>query len=288
MGGQRTKKGTRKGARQYKKSNTPSAFIDKTKEETEHDWTMSWEDFKKTHSINQMRKALKKSLNDDRAITMSESELRHNFEIVSEQKRNGKNPLNESECKQMAYITHCCEKGDAQKIELGDAFLQAHCGNNESVRMGNTTDIGLGVFATEDIPKGTTVTIYPASFFAEKKNGHDYWSAPDDFPDDQRIGFIRGEGRKYCMKSSTHEFIGHPQRLDKWFLLGHMINDRGYDGTDVYKPYDNNNCYYWGNEVVTFRDIQEGEELGITYGGQYWFEPLREGSPQTNHDIYGI
>ena len=49
------------------------------------------------------------------------------------------------------------------------------------------------------------------------------------------------------------------------------MNDNGYEIDKEYKV-SNNNVIVQGLDVVSLRDIEEGEELYYGYGKGYWFD----------------
>ena len=157
---------------------------------------------------------------------------------------------------------------------------------------------GNGVFATDDITKGTIITFYPAhAVFINGELGSD---------DNEFLKIIKknkyDQSYGVCGNSYGYDFlniIGNPKKYENKLLLGHMINDCvGNIFKDI--PFneikDNEikfkNCtvsyFLHGIKkmncrleyhpkypiiyILTSRDIKQNEELLTLYGPSYWFD----------------
>jgi hypothetical protein len=279
MGGQRTKKGTRKGARQHQNTNTPTAFI---AEKTEFD------EFLEKHGVKQIRSVMTDVTGSDHSRA-TESELRHHFDLASmaeDNQLNGRKLLNEKECYLDALATHKCLLDDEGNTPLQMRIWKG--AQEQLVELRDTGDAGMGVFATTDLPKGEVVTIYPAHLFCKNNgDGTENWSVDTRMEWDKEAldEFVHGEGRIYTMKNRQWKYIGLPDKTDKWWLIGHMVNDRGYNGTEDYEPYSRANCFFYGNAIMTTQDIKQGEELSVSYGSAYWFAGWNTKKGKSHHEL---
>ena len=64
--------------------------------------------------------------------------------------------------------------------------------------------------------------------------------------------------------------MGDTTFINNKVLCGHMANDRGFNPYKEYKESLNNSYFYLG-DVWSARDIEEGEEIYVSYGKQYWY-----------------
>ncbi|MEY3348411.1 MAG: SET domain-containing protein [Bacteroidota bacterium] len=111
---------------------------------------------------------------------------------------------------------------------------------------------GRGVFATDDIPAGTTIEISP-------------------------VIVMESVDRSYLDQTKLHDYIFEWNPASKQCCMG-----LGY--ISIYNHAYHSNCEYEMDfendlmEITTVRDIQKGEELFINYNGSFddakpvWFE----------------
>lgn len=144
---------------------------------------------------------------------------------------------------------------------------------------------GEGVFATEDISKGEFITVYPVHFIILKEEKGKqiahceklYDLKTDMTPLDRCKDFVMGLTEDFSI-------MGDPQQKNDLRLVGHKINDNGYDGTENYLGNEKANCVYYLLDIVACKDIEKGEELSIRYGCEYWYEPVSNDGG-TRHSI---
>tara|TARA_R110002110_G_scaffold58864_1_gene167244 strand:+ start:282 stop:1151 length:870 start_codon:yes stop_codon:yes gene_type:complete len=285
MGGQRTKKGTRKSGAHQKKSNTPCAFIDpKKKNLTRQQERWADADLETTH-LPSVIKQMEKVTNAPYKYysTMSEDEIRYNWDVMKKQHISGTEICGEEECRQMSQYIQDMNVQNNHKALKG--YLTMSTPEDQLVELKDTGDIGMGVFAYRDLLEGEVVTLYPSHYHAETRNGMDHWICPPHVSHEDAAIFLEREGRKYIMSSRYFKYVGDPQEVDKWWLLGHMINDRGYDGTLDYKPMIPSNCAYWGSQVRVTKFIKKGDELSVPYSSPYWFVPSDYLDGKTWHEL---
>jgi SET domain-containing protein len=132
---------------------------------------------------------------------------------------------------------------------------------------------GNGVFATEDIPAYTVVTMYPADFVYKPLPDGTADASGEDFQDYHLYGVEHN--------NSDLVLCGNPAIKNPMFL-GHLINDSSFiDGIDAKQlikytlsAIHNTNCAFDSlNHVMTIRttkDIKKGKELFVCYGLDYW------------------
>ena len=206
------------------------------------------------------------------------------------------------------YINHHMQLSDYDKLNLSisdSVILQSIRNVMLYIKQGNFSKLrencykccieiressvqGLGVFALEDIPKGKIVTYYHPAYLRTTN--------PENVNEGNFVDAV--DGRNYSFNDArdiverlldyqiqnNHTYVyGDPGFKDEWSMLGHMINDLSYDGTDDYK-WDKGNVYIHRNlTVTTLRPIKAGEELSYNYGLQFWFSPGAK-YPQGRHN----
>jgi len=169
------------------------------------------------------------------------------------------------------------------------------------------TDIGLGIFATKEIPADTFVTFYPIhlsyKLFKDgsmaKAYDHSMYSK-DPFDDFKYFDSINTQYRILVGDFGEYEQydIGDPQFIDstkKLHLVGNLVNDAYPNILEITEPTEDEdkiihdwiqyeirtnsraNCSYvqlgrlWA--IKTIKQIQPEEELCCKYGYQYWSRP---------------
>jgi len=147
------------------------------------------------------------------------------------------------------------------------------------IHIGNSAH-GKGLFASERIPAGVAVTLYPAHAVGRKKGGNTYtMNVVKDIP------YVAREA--YFLKTPTGDVqCGYPEMTENDWLIGHMVNDCGdiscfrrgreYDAAVLYSIMSQraNIRIEWYRNIgimVTKRDVEAGEELTWPYGLAYWF-----------------
>lgn len=184
-------------------------------------------------------------------------------------------------------ILHLINSLHTAETQTGSSFI-ARC-----IEVKNSTISGRGVFATNEIKKGTVVTLYPCDMI--EKNGtacilpeNKEQILKYDKPGDATIS-----NYKYNIDSNISIF-GFPENLNL-SQVGHIINDP-YDNVSelsylknmndlgsksfkyLLKNKVNSNCVIVNNKnyvyIKTTKDIKIGEELLASYGPCYWCKNL--------------
>ena len=290
MGGTRTKKGS-KGRRgvQHHKSAGKSAFLtDEEKRELKISKAKKKVvniDETLTKSISGMRKIYREITADPAAADrMSDSEIEFNLRGMKSILDAGRTLADDKFSTQMMEDMYgMFIENDNEKMKQF-MYLQ---GGLQLIELKDTGDIGMGVYATTDIPKGEVAGFYPVHYMALVEDGKEHWACPPDsgHTSESLQKYIDGEGRAYSMKCVSHKFIGDPKIVEDWWALGHMINDRAYDGTEDYDPMARCNVIFDANFILTTRDIKKGDELSVCYGSPYWFQGWNTAVGETWHDI---
>lgn len=137
---------------------------------------------------------------------------------------------------------------------------------------------GNGVFALQDIPKGTLTTFYPVHFIftddvvscENKQVGVKMFVSP--ILDENLINenFFK-VAQDYLLSGSQKELFkigGHPQLYED-YQNGHIIN-HSKNANSYFQLVNgpNNNCNIW--MIISTRNIKNGEELTVNYGPRYY------------------
>ena len=138
---------------------------------------------------------------------------------------------------------------------------------------------GVGVFATEDIPAFTYLTMYPRDGVKwgpdGLKSGHVGWGW---------VGNTKLEGERYAMGLQEPKgaqfltIIGDPSKHDNPHFLGHLINDgatcKSMKAVPIYEHISqakSNATFCPVSEAIySTCPIPRGKEILFTYGAQYW------------------
>lgn len=146
---------------------------------------------------------------------------------------------------------------------------------------------GKGLFATQFIPAGTPVALYPMNAVINRNEPAPglpgaFFTYGDQMPDMKTYRFDVGH-RKLA-------YVGNPNKQVAGYL-GHFMND-GYPHTDrlkdgsfeevwryVHAEQKCNNCIYKKGSylvsIVTMKDVKPGEELTVAYNPFYWIHSNR-------------
>ena len=156
---------------------------------------------------------------------------------------------------------------------------------------------GKGVFATRNIRRGEVITFYPADVIMIKTMFEDRQAYRFKFNDRmcRKYNVINGESTLagfdwidyYLLDYSNNiQFSGNPELCDDSTYLGHMCNDAAVcppeekdGGARVYARVvmvrvnaefimDRENLIA---AVVAYKDINQGEEIFVPYGPEYWY-----------------
>jgi hypothetical protein len=145
---------------------------------------------------------------------------------------------------------------------------------------------GFGIFAIEDIKKGSVITYYPSHAITDniiKKNGHKKYMFNDE---PFKINC------DYKQKINNYSIFGNPDKVENALLLGHMINDSScvcIDSDNIsdveiknsvcrYILESNNNCMIKLDEyigiayIITTKNIKKNEEIHVSYFPEYWLD----------------
>jgi len=159
------------------------------------------------------------------------------------------------------------------------------------VCIGQSKISGRGLFATEQISKGTIITLYPGDLLL-------YYFEPNDIqrgkkygviPSDHLTSFDEDNIVKDMEKNNLYKFdindrfsiVGHPDLIDDPAYLGHICNDGArsncpgdrfiYESISSLKSNASlDNILDMFIPVVASKDIKIGEEILVSYGYKYW------------------
>ena len=147
----------------------------------------------------------------------------------------------------------------------------------------NGKTIGYGLFATEAIPSGVCVTLYPAHATGKNLGGGRYQMNVEK----DNVFEAKDE---YMLKTPTGGLMcGYPELTSNDWFIGHIANDmadiscfkkkREYESAVVYgiMAQGANMTVEWYRGIpmmVTTRAVEANEELKWAYGTAYWFASL--------------
>jgi hypothetical protein len=263
MGGSRTKKGTRKGKQQMKKTVVVSCY------KPENTWGQDFDGHE--YMIKTMRQ--------DKYM-----EFWGQFTGVGEQ-LDAITPPWDGLIRRMTDLVSCIHMKDY-------THTRQCCLNNCCLEVRESPLGGVGVFATKDIQQGQAITMYPPNYIRvtnpNNSNECSFMDANTQETLPQReMDSISNRLLDYKMGEDGIILYGDPEFNEEWSMLGHMINDFSYDGTFDYKWDKANVLYCKLGHVVSVKDIKVGEELSLHYGVSYWFEGgVRH--PESRHHIHKV
>ena len=144
---------------------------------------------------------------------------------------------------------------------------------------------GHGVFAVQDIPAFTYLTMYPCDGFGfTSMDGEAFmgwWGATpkDDVSYRQNI---RHKGMTKLTTLTSLHITGNPQLKDDPHFIGHMINDgatcRRKETMAIYQHMSlmKANAVFdpFLNALFSYKIIRAGEEVLTSYGPEYWMHVL--------------
>ena len=151
--------------------------------------------------------------------------------------------------------------------------LKLHPGNN-FVRVGPSEVHGMGVFATEDIPKHTCFTAYPIDLLAlrQKASGACYsvmFSRRHEHSDVKAHKRLQQQLLDYALDIAPCVTVYADPATHSPGFCGHMINDpRGTASSANCVE-----CPIGGGALIgilSLRTVRKGEELLMNYGKGYW------------------
>ena len=249
MGGSRTKKGTRKGKQQIKKSEVLSCYKQSNTFGKDFDTQLYYKE-----------------------TNMKVKYLTHFTQMLSSRGDllDSQSPTGNELLKQLTGLFSC--------IVLKDYTVsRKYCDDECRIELRDSPLGGKGVFATKDIDVGTICTMYPPNYL-RNMNGNGRGGILDsstgrclesqdeaDVMTDRLIDYKMGEDLGITL-------FGDPEFNDEWSMLGHMINDKSYDKTFDYKWDKANVLYIKTGHIVSYIPIKKGEELSLHYDVSYWFK----------------
>jgi hypothetical protein len=152
------------------------------------------------------------------------------------------------------------------------------------------SEYGRGVFATRDIKKGDTITLYPAHCLA----------TPTKDGKHQCEGYCEYDAEYAITHSTTKAIHTGDKKMEDPLFLGHLINDfcsfvgelkeRKKDRGGVFMKYYLHSLAFQNVEfnmrgkhfisIKASKDIKEGEELLIAYSLSYWTQLSTENAAE--------
>ena len=183
------------------------------------------------------------------------------------------------------YYQNELKKEQLLKLKLGLNLNKVHV--KESNIHGN------GLFAKTNIKQGEIITIYPCDILAyyPEKNREDKehvvaYIFCDELQDNQEAKNLFHDNKKFykdyqLVINESYSAIGLPEITNNPSYLGHLCNDgaRGHSLSDkkIYETVSvlKSNAYFKNicdcmMVVVAIKDINENEEILVTYGHGYW------------------
>lgn len=165
-----------------------------------------------------------------------------------------------------------------------------------------------GLFAKRKLVAGDIITIYPADLAFERDNMNDNHS--DKISSMTLVGEkyynyrFSGKDDEYNPEVMTNEFnnyfksylleltdkvtiAGHPDLIDDNSYVGHMINDasillkkdKKYQEKYLKSSNEGSNCEFkfcnYVRFIVATKDIEQDEEILVSYGVKYWLSKLK-------------
>jgi SET domain-containing protein len=183
------------------------------------------------------------------------------------------------------YYENELKKEQLLKLKLGLNLNKVHV--KESNIHGN------GLFAKTNIKQGEIITIYPCDILAyyPEKNREDKehvvaYIFCDELQDNQDAKNLFHDNKKFykdyqLVINESYSAIGLPEITNNPSYLGHLCNDgaRGHSLSDkkIYETVSvlKSNAYFKNicdcmMVVVAIKDINENDEILVTYGHGYW------------------
>ena len=249
MGGSRTKKGTRKGKQQLKKSTVVSCYKQSNTFGKDFDSKVYYKE-----------------------TNMKEKYFTHFTQMLSSRGDllDSQSPTGNELLIQLTRLFSCLVLKDYTES-------RKLCNDECCIELRDSPLGGKGVFATKDIDVGTICTMYPPNYLRnigrlglgsclDSSTGKCLKSQDEaDVMSDRLIDYKMGEDLGITL-------FGDPEFNDEWSFLGHMINDKSYDKTFDYKWDKANVLYIKTGHIVSYIPIKKGEELSLHYDVGYWFK----------------
>jgi len=247
MGGSRTKKGTRKGKQQIKKSSVVSCYKVTNIFGKDFDAKVYYQDTKMT----------------ERYVSHFTQMMRVGNPLESQ------TPKGDRLIANLMGVLKCISNKDY-------TATREMCGNECCVELRDSPLGGKGVFATKDIDVGTSCTMYPPNYL-RCLNGNKGFCLDSSTGECLQSQEIADEmtNRLLDYKMGEDEGItlfGDPEFNDEWSFLGHMINDLSYNKTFDYDWDKGNVLYNPTGHIISYMPIKKGEELSLHYDVGYWFK----------------
>lgn len=161
-------------------------------------------------------------------------------------------------------------------IQQGD-FSESRDTCHRCIEIKESPIHGWGVFATRDISKGQIITQYYPAYLLDKTEGCFIEAESGrNCPINEMVNIVNKLSNYQIEDINRHCVYGEPSFKSEWSMLGHMINDLSYDGSEDYK-WDKGNVYINRDlTVLTTRYIKSGEEISYNYGLPFWFQPSQK------------
>lgn len=256
--GSRTKKGTRKGKQQIKKSSVMSCYKVTNTFGKDFDEKV----YKETNMTERYVSHFTQMMNVDKALQRD-------------------TPTGERLIANLIGLLKCIHNKDY-------GTTREMCRNECCIELRDSPLGGKGVFATKDIDVGTTCTMYPPNYL-RITNG-DFRVILDSSTDECVEQDVADEMADRLLdykigEDSGISVFGDPEFNGEWSMLGHMINDLSYNKTFHYDWDKGNVVYNKTGHIVNYMPIKKGEELSLHYDVLYWFKGGVK-HPESRHSIH--
>lgn len=174
-------------------------------------------------------------------------------------------------------------------VKMPEFILDIAFNFNGYIEIKQSSIHGMGVFAKQNIKKGSVITIYPCDSLINEKAHLSLISSPSDEQ-------LKKYESTYKLCCGDYSIVGFPENR---LFHGHLINDACPCANEIsielakgvncqrfikssikymVKSLDRINCKPKYNETVAYivasRDISCGEEIYMSYGLLYWSQLL--------------
>jgi hypothetical protein len=161
---------------------------------------------------------------------------------------------------------------------------------------------GRGVFASRNITRDETVTLYPCDLYykpdyREEKRWVTMNNPRTTYDQTTIQNLCKGDYTYNCIADAGMKFIGDPRYVDDAWFLGHMINDAAQISTSAaktnygmaiavyetcskakanvrFKELTGSRGQLYAVACTSTKNIAEGDELFISYECAYWLSKL--------------
>lgn len=139
---------------------------------------------------------------------------------------------------------------------------------NLEIKESKIPNSGLGLYTKCKIPKDSIVCYYPCNIIYNPEEEKYYENGEEVNKNEDILNKINNSD--YNINMEPYIIVAWEGQNKNKMYVGNYMNDKGYKVNKIYKK-SLNNCTIQGLDVITLRDIKEGEELYYGYGKSYWY-----------------